>query len=66
MRSEQEIFDNLAALCSSQGFIHAVAAICFRDNIVGFSDELRAEDMALTCRLSSDHRLLENSASRHG
>ena len=46
MRSEQEIFENLASLCSSQGFIHAVAHICFRDNIVGFRDELRAEDMA--------------------
>ena len=23
-------------------------------------------DVAVTCRLSSDHRLLENSASRHG
>ena len=46
MRSEQEIFEDLASLCSSQGFIHAVAHICFRDNIVGFRDELRAEDMA--------------------
>ena len=46
MRSEQEIFNDLATLCSSKGFIHAVAAICFRDNIVGFGDELRAEDMA--------------------
>ena len=46
MRSEQEIFDDLEALCSSQGFIHAIAYICFRDNVVGFSDELKAEDMA--------------------
>ena len=46
MRSEQEIFDDLEALCSSQGFIHAISYICFRDNVVGFSDELKAEDMA--------------------
>ena len=52
MRSEQEIFDDLAALCSSQGFIHAVAAICFRDTIISFSDELRAEDMAQFSKLS--------------
>ena len=46
MRSEQEIFDDLAVLCSPQGFIHAVAFICFRDTIVSYSDELKAEDMA--------------------
>ena len=46
MRSEQEIFDDLAAvLCSPRGFIHAVAFICFRDTIVSYSDELKAEDM---------------------
>ena len=27
---------------------------------------LRAAELLVTCRLSSDHRLLENSASRHG
>ena len=46
VRSEQEIFDDLATLCSSKGYIHAVATICFRDNVAGFSDELKAEDMA--------------------
>ena len=47
VRSEQEIFEALATLCTSTGYIHAVAAICFRDNIAGFSDELKAEDRAL-------------------
>ena len=46
MRSEQTIFDDLAALCISKGFIHALATICFRDNTVGFADELTAEDIA--------------------
>ena len=46
MRSEQTIFDDLAALCVSKGFIHALATICFRDNTVGFADELTAEDIA--------------------
>ena len=55
MRSEQEIFDDLAVLCSSQGFIHAVAFICFRDTIVSYSDELKAEDMA---QLFSKSRLI--------
>lgn len=46
MRSEQAIFDDLAKLCVSKGFIHAIAAICFRDNFVGFDDELSSQDMA--------------------
>ena len=46
MRSEQTIFDDLAKLCVSKGFIHAIAAICFRDNFVGFADELSSQDMA--------------------
>lgn len=46
MRSEQAIFDDLASLCCSSGFIHAVAAICSRDNVVGFKNELRAEDIS--------------------
>jgi hypothetical protein len=45
MRTEQEIFDDLAALCLSKGYIHALAAICFRDNIIGFKDELKPENM---------------------
>jgi hypothetical protein len=46
MRSEQEIFDELAALCISEGYLHALAAICFRDTVVHFSDELTPDDMA--------------------
>ena len=46
MRSEQEIFNDLTVLCGSPGFIHAIAAICFRDNVVSFDSELKAEDMA--------------------
>ena len=60
MRSEQTIFDELASLCRSTGFIHAVAAICFRDNIVGFKDELRAED---TSRLFSASRLIRTETT---
>ena len=45
MRSEQAIFDDLASLCTSLGYIHAVAAICFRDNFVTFADEFKAEDL---------------------
>jgi SEC-C motif-containing protein len=46
MRLEQQIFGDLAALCVSPGYIHAFAALCFRDTIVGFADELKPKDMA--------------------
>ena len=46
MRSEQTIFDDLATLCISKGYIHALAHICFRDNFIGIADELTVEDMA--------------------
>ena len=55
MRTEQAIFDELAVLCTSKGFIHAIAFLCFRDNTVKFKDELEAEDMA---HLFSDSRLI--------
>ena len=45
MRNEQEIFDDLARLCSSPGYVHAIALLCFRDNIVGYGKEIKAEDM---------------------
>ena len=60
VRSEQEIFDDLATLCSSKGYIHAVAIICFRDNVAGFSDELKAEDMA---RLYSKAHLIRTEVT---
>jgi hypothetical protein len=45
-RSEKEIFDELALVCSSPGYIHAVAFIAFRDNIVGIKEELSAQDFS--------------------
>ena len=46
MRSEQEIFEELTALCISPGYIHAFAMLCFQDTIVEFSDEMTPQDMA--------------------
>ena len=45
MPSEQVIFDELAALCRSTGFIHAIAYHCYRNNFIFFNDKLKAEDM---------------------
>ncbi|MCY4132246.1 MAG: SEC-C metal-binding domain-containing protein [Nitrospira sp.] len=55
MPTEQDIFDELAVLCTSKGFIHAIAFLCFRDNFVRFNDELTAED---TAHMFSDSRLI--------
>ena len=46
MRSEQEIFDELAKLCASPGFAHVIAHFCFRDHVIGYGEELKAEDFA--------------------
>lgn len=46
IRNEKEIFDELASLCTLPGYIHAIAYIAFRDNIIGFKEELSAQDFA--------------------
>ena len=60
MRSEQEIFDELAALCVSPGYAHAIAYFCYRDHIVGFGDELKPEDYS---KLFSAERLIRTEIS---
>ncbi len=46
LRSEQEIFDELATMCASPGFAHVIAYFYLRDHVIGYGDELRAEDYA--------------------
>lgn len=57
MRTEQDIFEDLASLCMSKGFIHALAAICFRDTLIDFQDELSASDVD---RMRSRSRLIRS------
>jgi hypothetical protein len=45
LRSEQEIFDELAELCTSPGYVHAIVLLCFRDNLIRYQGEMTAEDM---------------------
>src|SRR5262249_38446169 len=59
-RTEPEIFDELAALCASPGYAHAIAALCFRDNMVGYKDQLKGEDYA---KLFSHERLIRTEIS---
>lgn len=60
LRTEQEIFDELAGVCQRPGFAHAIAAFCFRDNIVGYSDQLEGEDYA---KMFSSDRLIRTEMS---
>lgn len=60
MRAEQTIFDELAGLCSSPGYVHAIAYLCFRDNMTWYSGEMKAEDMQ---HLFSKSRLIRTETS---
>jgi hypothetical protein len=60
MRSEQEIFDDLAALCISKGYIHAIAIILFRDYVVRFKNELKPENIT---PLYSNSRLIRTEVT---
>lgn len=60
MRPEQQIFEELADLCISPGFIHVIAHFCFRDHVVGYKGELKGEDYA---RLFSHSRLIRTEIS---
>lgn len=61
MRTEQEVFDELGALCVSPGFIHVIAYCCMRDNMIGYAgDEMKAEDMA---NLYGNSRLIRTEIS---
>ncbi|ANF53539.1 hypothetical protein DA69_01400 [Brevundimonas naejangsanensis] len=44
-RTETEVFADLAELCRSPGFIHAIVYFDFRDNLIRFGDRLDAEAM---------------------
>lgn len=60
MRSEQVIFDDLASLCASPGYAHAVAYLCSRDNMIHYSGEMKAEDMQ---HLFTKSRLIRTETS---
>ncbi|MFZ2308504.1 MAG: SEC-C metal-binding domain-containing protein [Rhodoferax sp.] len=42
---ETEVFSELQALCTSPGYIHAIAYICYRDNMIAYKQEMKADDM---------------------
>lgn len=44
-RPEAEILADLQAVCVQPGYVHALAYLCFRDNMIFYSEELTEQDM---------------------
>ena len=44
-RPESEIFADLCSLCVKPGYIHTLAYLCFRDNVVSHAGEMKESDM---------------------
>ena len=45
-RAEQEVFDDLQALCTSPGYVHALAHIGVRDNMIAYAGAMTPEVMS--------------------
>ena len=60
MRPEHEIFNDLSALCTSPGYIHALAVLSFQSGLVIVDQELTAEIMS---SLYSPSRLISTEVS---
>jgi len=54
-REESQIFQDLAKLVGSPGYVHAIAQICHRDNVIRIKGKLKPSDMD---RLFSSDRLI--------
>jgi len=55
IRVEREVFADLAELCCRPGYVHAVAAICFRDNEIPYAGAIKEADIR---RMFSPSRLI--------
>lgn len=60
VRAEQEVFNDIAALCASPGYAHALAYFCFRDQVVGVGGTLTGKDYA---KYFSSERLIRTEIS---
>lgn len=54
-REEAKILEDLATLAASPGYVHALAHLCHRDNVIHINGELKPADME---RLFSKERLI--------
>jgi hypothetical protein len=60
MREENAISRDLSAICTSPGYVHALAYLCFRDSVVRYSDNMTAKDVE---HLFSMDRLIRTETS---
>jgi hypothetical protein len=56
-RTEREIFEDLVNLCTRPGYVHAIAYLCFRDNVIGYTKDVSGKDFA---KMRSFDRLIRN------
>lgn len=54
-RPEQEVFTDLLALCRRPGYVHAIAHLCFRDNVILYAGDMKEAD---TRKMFSPSRLI--------
>lgn len=57
---EKKVFHQLEELCNQPGYIYAIAFICYRDNAVFYSGEMKAEDFS---KLYNHGRLIRSEIS---
>ena len=60
MREEVEVIRDLELLCQSAGYVHALAFLCYKHNIIGFGDEVSPEDLTM---LTSSERVIKTEFS---
>lgn len=54
-RSESQIWNDLTELCQQPGYVHAVAALCFRDNVILYAELMEESDLQ---KMSDPARLI--------
>jgi hypothetical protein len=59
-REEAVVFEELKALCHAPGYIHAIARICVRDNMIAHEGQVKPEDML---KLYKPEKLLRNEVN---
>lgn len=55
MRTEREVFADLAKICCRPGYVHAIACFCFRDNVILYTEDMKEADISKM--FSSSHLL---------
>jgi hypothetical protein len=60
IRPEAEVFADLARVCQSPGYVHALAHLCWRDNLVRYAGQMKPEDMQ---KLFTAERLIRTELS---